>query len=224
MNIATETPANQPLVDPTPVYFEEYWQGSERFYVCLGGILGGIGMQPLDFSSRAGIADCSRIFLRDIQRSWYQRGLPGIGENIHDIARFLDNKIIESGAKEVRFVGNCMGGHAAILLCALIGKGRAFAFAPQTAVREADPRHSSALGLVTDSNPDHIYNLPEWLRANAPDVRADVFACLDHAGDVVHAQALEGFRNIRVHYLETGGHRAIVRAHQLGLVKKFLAE
>lgn len=221
MTAPTETP-----IDPTPVYFEEYWQGSERFYICLAGILGGIGMTPLEFSARTGIADYSRIFLRDVQRAWYQRGLTGIGENIHDVARFLDQKIIESGAKEVRFVGNCMGGHAAILLCALIGKGRAFAFAPQTHVIPGDPRHQVAVGLVDvdEKNPNHIYDLPVWLRANAPNVQADVYVSLDHADDLLHAKAVEGFKNIRVHYLDKGGHRAIIRAHQLGILKTILAQ
>jgi hypothetical protein len=219
MEITPEMAAKRP-----PIYFEEYWQGSGRFYICLAGLLGGVGMEPVEFSARAGIADYSRIFLRDPHCAWYQLGLPGIGENIHDIARFLDRKIVESGATDVRFVGNCMGGHAAILLCALIGKGRAYAFSPQTGVRAGDPRHHRAAGLVSSHNPDHIYDLPPWLREHAPEVRADVYACLDHEGDVAHAKAVEGFRNIQVHYLDKGGHRAIIRAHQLGIFQRVLLE
>lgn len=222
MSFGTEPPA--PVVDDNPIVHEEYWQGSKRFYICFAGIRGGVGMSQLDFSRSAGILDSSRIFLRDPNTAWYQHGLPGIGENIHDIARYLEGKIAQSGASEVRFFGNCMGGYAAILCCALIGRGRAVAFAPQTGVISSDERHHLTARLFDKQKPEHIYNLAEWLARNAPDVQADIHVARDYDLDVAHAKALEGFRNIRIHYYEKGGHRVIIHAHQMGLLRGIMAQ
>lgn len=221
MNATDQEPVS--LAADNPILFEQHCEGSRRFYICFGGIRGGVGMSPLDFSRSAGIVDSSRLFLRDPHVAWYQLGLPGIGENIHDIARFLERKIEQSGASEVRFFGNCMGGYAAILCCALIGRGRAVAFAPQTGIISTDERHRFTSKLLDNQKPEHITNLADWIGRNAPDVIADIHVARDFELDVAHARALEGFSNIRIHYHEKGGHRVIIHAYQQGLLPEIMA-
>lgn len=214
-----------------PVFQEEFWQGSDRIYIFFGGAFGAFGMKPFEYSRSAKILDYSRIFMSDPYQSWYMRGVPTLGNNVYEVARFLEDRIAASGATEVRFVGNCMGGFAALLFCGLLKTGRAVAFAPQTFLspeREkfsTDPRGSARLReLYRHHNEHFIYDLKPWLARHRPEIVADIYASTAHEHDLPHAQEMEGFGNIRVHYLPEGGHRVMLYLHQNGLMPGILAQ
>ena len=110
----------------------ELRQGSDKLFLFFGGIVGSIGMPPFEFYQASKILEFSRVFVRDLSQSWYQRGLPGIGSNAADIGGYLNGLIKNSGASEIIFVGNSMGGYAALLFCAMLKTGKAVVFSPQT--------------------------------------------------------------------------------------------
>ena len=74
--------------------------------------------------------------------------------------------------------------------------------------------------IFTDS---HIYDLRSWFQENAPDVSADIYVSTQNPFDMAHANDLIGFRNIRIHEYEKGGHRLIIHLHQAGLLPEILA-
>jgi hypothetical protein len=213
-----------------PVIHEEFWQGSERLYIFFGGILGGMGMSPFELARSGGILDYSRIFIRDPYQAWYQRGLPEIGDSVYEIARHLQNRIAASGAEEVRFVGNCMGGYAAILMCSLLNTGRAIAFAPQSFVSPEKIQHFGDLrapdklaAMYQYRTGEHIYDLQLWLQQHSPEISADVYVCSTYEQDLAHARELSVLKNIRIHQCDKGGHRVVVHLHQLGRMPEILA-
>jgi hypothetical protein len=214
-----------------PVIEEELKPGSKRLYFFFGGLHGQLGLGTFEFMQSARVLDDSRIFLRDPHQAWYQRGIPTIGDNVHEVARFLQRKIEDSGAEEVRFVGNCMGGFAAILFCALTQQGRAIAFVPQSfispekvALNRDERVPDKFADMHRHRNEHHIYDLQQWLPLHAPDVSADIYVSTSEHIDIVHARELENLPNIRIRYFEEGGHRLVMHLRDRGLLYEILSE
>ncbi|MDP3858099.1 MAG: hypothetical protein Q8Q73_10125 [Stagnimonas sp.] len=210
-----------------PVLQEQFWQGSERLYILFSGLYGLMSIPTEVFFRNSGLIDQSRLVLRDPHHAWYQRGLPGIGDDVHAIARYLQQRIEQSGAREVRFVGNCKGGFAALLFCALLRQGKAIAFVPQTFLsperQDEDPRQPYLVEELYRHRTDrHIYDLRPWMLQHAPDTEAEVYVG-DNPYDLNHAQELDGFRRIRVHQVGGGGHRVAAQLNKQGRLSQVLA-
>ena len=151
---------------------EELTPGSKKLYFIFGGVAAGLAMPPFEFYTSAKIIEENKIFLRDFSQAWYQNGLPGIGNSFYAIGDFIEKKIAELEPEEIFFVGNSMGGYAAILFASLVGQGTAIAFAPQTFVsprkrwRHRERRWSSQIHkmhLRTALKP-HVWDLEAWLK------------------------------------------------------------
>lgn len=209
---------------------ESFVEGSEKLYIFFGGIVGGLGMPPFEFFESSGVLDQSRVFLRDLDQSWYQRGLPGVGPDLGSVVELLRWSIGRSQAKEIIFVGNSMGGFAALTFCSLLGQGRVVAFSPQTVIDEQsrkrlnDKRWAAQMQrLHQNPSPDHILNLPEHLRVNRRDIRADIHVSSVEPLDMLHARELATFRNIHLHEYAEGGHRLVAELRDQGKLLELLA-
>jgi hypothetical protein len=220
---------SQPAVElPVKV---EFVAGSRNLYILFGGISGGLAMPPFEFYSAAGVLDSSKIFVRDMAQAWYQWGLPGIGSDVFAISEWLAAKVDESGAgDDVCFVGNSMGGFAALLFSAMLRRGRAVAFAPQTFVgRElraahGDRRWARQIELL-HGRPQarEILDLAPFIRAGHPSIRADIYVADDNRLDVVHADQLAEFDNVRIHRFVGGGHNLVRVLRDEGKLKGILS-
>lgn len=209
---------------------EEFVPGARRLYIVFGGIAGNVGMPPFEFYKVARILDQSKLFVRDPAQAWYQRGLPGIGPDVASIGAWLTARIAASGAQEVVFVGNSMGGFAALLFCGLLGRGTALAFAPQTFVsramraRHGDGRWAEQLDRVHAAPQlGEILDLRPWLAANAPGIRAVVYAPVDHPLDWAHAAHLAGLPNVAVRGVKGADHSLVRQLRDAGLLHDLLA-
>lgn len=94
-------------------------------------------MPPFEFYKSAQILNENKLFVRDFHQCWYHRGLDGISQNIDSTAKYLQKEIKAIDPKFLCFVGNSMGGYAAMLFSTLLGYGNAIAFAPQTFIAPA---------------------------------------------------------------------------------------
>lgn len=190
--------------------------GSSRIVFLFGGIQGGLAMPPFEFYKAANVIDCSKVFLRDLAQSWYQKGLAGIGDDAQAVAGFLAQQIRDSGATDVRFVGNSMGGYAALMFCALLKTGRAIAFAPQTFIdrpqRQAngDSRWEDQLSrLHAQPRGTDLLDLVPCIEREHPGLEADVYYSSADELDGLHARRLGGFPNVRLHHYREGGHNLV---------------
>lgn len=214
--------------DLSPVS-EKLVPGSTRLYLFFGGIMGEIGMPPFEFYRSSEILGYSRIFLRDLNQAWYQRGLPTIGADVHAVGEYLRLKIRESGATDVYFVGNSMGGYAALMFCALLRQGQAIAFAPQTFVSREKrrqhgddrwPRQIEALH-GTEAASD-ILELDTWIRAHHPEMRARIYVSIVDELDLRHAGELAGFPSIEIHRFPQAGHNLVAQLRDDGQLARIL--
>jgi hypothetical protein len=217
-------------VDDSAPILEEFVPGSRRLYVVFGGISGGLGMPPFEFYRITRILGDSKIFVRDHAQAWYQRGLPGIGPDFQAIARHLEGRIAASGAEEVVFVGNSMGGFAALLTCGMLGFGQVLAFSPQSFVSERlrtkhrDGRWANQIDAIhASSRPSDILELRPWLNANASGIRGRVYAGQDERLDWAHARTLIGLPNLQVYGVAGVDHGLVTRLRDMGILEGILA-
>ncbi len=201
-------------VSQLPPISENLVPGSNKLFLFFGGLVGSIGMFPFEFYRSAQILDHSKIFFRDISQAWYQRGLPGIGGDAHAIGDYLQAKIEESGASEIRFVGNSMGGYAALMFCAMLRRGKAITFVPQTFIcpqkrlQLGDERYQDKVHAVHQTQYlTDIIDLKPWISERHPEMEAQVHVSNEDPIDMLHANELNGFANISIHrYHQGGGH------------------
>ncbi|MBQ0930683.1 hypothetical protein [Ideonella alba] len=209
---------------------EQLIAGSDKLVLLFGGISGGLGVPPFEFYKAANLLDCSKIFLRDLRQAWYQRGLPGVGDDARSIATYLAQKIDQSGCSDITFIGNSMGGFAALLFCSMIGRGRVIAFSPQSFISPSkrrlhgDRRWGEVIGAI-HAHPaaSDVYDLKDWMLQACPDIQARVFYSDSDRLDVVHAQELSGFRNIALHGFRDGGHTLVKKLRDEGTLGRILA-
>ncbi len=219
-------------ISQLPPISENLVPGSEKLFLFFGGLVGSIGMFPFEFYRSAQILDHSKIFFRDISQAWYQRGLPGIGGNAHAVGDYLQAKIEESGATEIRFVGNSMGGYAALMFCAMIGRGKAITFVPQTFICPkkrlllGDERYQDKVqALHRNLTATDIVDLKRWIGERNPEMEAQVHVSDEDPIDMLHANELEGFGNIEIYrYQQGGGHDLVQWLRDEGELARILRD
>ncbi|MEW6038709.1 MAG: YqiA/YcfP family alpha/beta fold hydrolase [Pseudomonadota bacterium] len=215
--------------DASPV-LEELIQESRKLYLTFGGMQGAMGIPPFEFYQSSRILNESRVFFRDLSQTWYHAGLPGISSNIPETARYIERIIDKSSAEDIVFVGNSMGGYAAILFSTLIGHGRAVSFAPQTFI---SPSKRRAMGdgrwrskvLRTYGAAlfkPKFFDLRSVLEKSAAGNRIEIFVSSLDELDIVHARNLEPFGNVRITVREPGGHNLVKHLRDSGELQLIL--
>jgi len=126
-------------------------EGSDKLVMFFGGGRGGlgIGLTPFEFMNLTNDADYNRIFFKDVDFSFYHRGLKGHTTGLDDSVEFVRDLIGEMGVKRVIGVGNSAGGFGAILFGARLGAHMVHAFSPVTRI--------SMLPRIPDRDPRNFF-------------------------------------------------------------------
>lgn len=134
-----------------------------------------------------------------------------------------------AGAREVIFVGNSMGGFAALLFCAKLGFGRVVAFSPQTFIcermrraAEDDRWEKQIQRLHHDLPAQPVFDLRAWIQSTKPEMRAEIYVSKRDKLDLHHAMALAAFPNITLHVFPDGGHELVAQLRDNGLLSEIL--
>ncbi len=192
----------------------ELSESGKNLYIFFGGISSGMAMPVFEFYNASKILDDNKIFIRDLSQCWYQDGLPSVGKDIYSIARYLEGQIKKIGPEKVYFVGNSMGGYAAILFATLIGCGEVIAFAPQTFIslflrnKFKDNRWKKQI-LNTYKKSFFIrtvLDLRPLLLRSKDKVKISIFVSMYHELDYIHASHISGVQGVNIHGFEGRGH------------------
>jgi acetyl esterase/lipase len=210
---------------------EERVSSSNRIYFIFGGIYAGLGMPPFEFYRSSRILAETRVLFRDFSQTWYQNGLPGIGHDYVAIGDYIAAKIKAQQPEEVFFVGNSMGGFAALLFAALSGQGKAIAFAPMTFIspwkrfRHRDTRRRAQIRNTYRSTwrKKHVWDLKRWLTGERSRLRADIYVSCTFRLDCVHARQLAHLPHVQIHTFAEGGHELVKRLRDDGRLHQILA-
>ena len=183
--------------------------------VAFGGISGGLAMPPFEFFTLAKGIPATKIFIRDLDQAWYQRGVRGLGSSITAATDGLRSLLAEVGADRVVGFGNSAGGFGAILFGHLVGFDEVHAFAPQTfidrarRIRYRDRRWPQPIHDLRAHPPaEQVYDVqPLCLGPSGPAVH--VYVAADTRLDEVHAERLRSGERVVMHHYESGGHGVI---------------
>ncbi len=189
----------------------------KNLYVFFGGIAAGIVVPPFEFYSASRILDENKIFVRDFSQCWYQDGVPSVAEDVFALAKKIEGEVEKIGPEKLYFVGNSMGGYAAILFSVLVGKGEVIAFAPQTFISPAmrflhgDRRWASQISSVyrKGAYKSGVWDLRALLERSGRGGKISIFVSRSHRLDRVHALNVSGIRGVRVYEFDEGGHNVV---------------
>jgi len=206
---------------------------SNKLYIFFGGINGRIGgLPPFEFYKVSKTLDASKIYLRDIHQTWYQNGFPNLTNNCYETKNLLQNKIYEINPEETIFVGNSMGGFAAILFALLIGRGKVIAFLPQTFISlpkriyHGDSRWKTQIykTYLKSAYKIHVYDLKKLMekQTNLEQIKINIYASSNNKMDVIHTENISHFDNVKVNLLPFGNHGVIKHLRDQAELDKIL--
>jgi len=189
-----------------PQIIEDIVPESNKLFITFGGGGGGIIIPPFEFYKSLKIVHENKIFIRDINSSCYQCGLPGLADNIFDLGELINNKITEINPKEVFYFGNSMGGFAAIFFAAYLRRGKAIAFSPQTFIslskrlKNLDFRWQRPIFDIYKKSffKKHIYDLEKVFDENNKGFSVEIFVAKNNRLDMIHANYLKKFKNVKI--------------------------
>jgi hypothetical protein len=202
----------------------------DALLIAFGGLYGELLIAPFEFFNLLQDVPVKRVFLRDLDRSWYQQGVRGVAATVDGTASWLRSIVRESGATRVVTLGTSAGGFAALLFGALLGASEAHAFSPQTTVtrrhrlRYRDTRwHHDIVAMrrATHDRPTYLDVRPVLAAAPASTTRYHVYYGTKERGDVPHATRLEGLPGVTLHAYPRG-HRLVKHLRDSGELAEIL--
>lgn len=204
---------------------------SEFLLVSFGGINQGLGIPVFEFFNSLKLLGFDKIFLRDFNQMWYQKG---VDSNINDLLllkEFIKHEINLKSYKKIVFLGNSMGGYAAILFGIMINVDEVISFAPQTFIdktnrlKHLDFRWFKQIKKIHSSkNKHHIFfNLKHFLNNNSNyKTNINIYFSNKHRLDRLHAKHIKNLKNVSLNSYEVGGHSVIKTLRDSGELQTIL--
>ncbi|WP_298533183.1 YqiA/YcfP family alpha/beta fold hydrolase [uncultured Algibacter sp.] len=109
---------------------------SSTLVIVFGGIKQGLGIPVYEFMNLLRGFKFDKVFIRDLSQSWYQNGIFE-ANSIFKLKKRIESIIKQGSYKKVFFIGNSMGGYAAIMFGSLIGVNEVISFSPQTFLKKS---------------------------------------------------------------------------------------
>ena len=155
-----------------------------------------------------------KIYVKDINNSWYHGEHPEIGGGIINLKEHLEEFLQELSYSNVYTVGGSMGGYAAMLYGCLLEADVVSTFGPQTFIdkwnrlKSLDFRSMAEkrkLYQYASSNPD-FFDLKKVLAAtkNLPEIHIHIGR--KNRIDQYHVKHLGNYPSIKIHLYETKRH------------------
>jgi len=209
----------------------EISEKGRNLYLFFGGLYTGITMPPFEFYNASKIMQEKKIFFRDLSQCWYHRGLKGVSRDIPQTALYIRAQIDQLQPRKVFFVGNSMGGYAAILFSALVGMGEAIAFAPQTFLSPSQRRfhndtrwQSRILRMRFKAMfKKKFWDLRPVLMEKGQPEKISVFVSQEHDMDMIHAAHIDQAPHVHVHVFEGGGHGIVKKMRDEGKLPQIMS-
>ncbi len=182
---------------------------SSEIMIIAFGAMGNIdsGEAPFEFIKTLKNLNVSKVFLRDINRSWYHTGMYEISEDIEGTVSFLKEQINRSAAKRVICIGNSMGGYAALLFGILLKVDYILTFAPQTSLKKIDLIMSKQqIKHVHNHFSNTYFDINEVLTTYLNTSSIHIYYDPSIARDKVHAMHISRHSNVYLHKCDGLGH------------------
>jgi len=209
-------------------YTMDIGNGSNTLLITFAGISGALGLYPFEFFKITNGFDIDKIFIRDLEQSWYHQGLKGITTSIEETADYLKELIEKHNYTKVVCLGNSMGGYAALVIGNLIKADTILAFAPQTFLdtlnRETykDNRWAEEIAHLPYKIKKKYLDLEILFHKNRSKSAIHIYYSLDERIDAIHAKKFEHIENVKLHAYKDGGHQLVQLLRKKGDLYKIL--
>src|SRR6185369_9839883 len=103
------------ITDNTSPVLRDYSNAGDVLLVVFSGLRRTPREVP-GFSFRGVARDlpANKLYLRDLTKTWFLRGLPGIADGVERTAAFLREEVAAVGARRIVMTGYSLGGFAAV--------------------------------------------------------------------------------------------------------------
>jgi pimeloyl-ACP methyl ester carboxylesterase len=220
----------EPLVDPNLSVGYELTSQSKTMLIAFAA-LAPYKPPPFHLFEFTSSLTVKRMFVRDPERVWFQRGIPGFGQTIDEAAASLRLVLEEQEIERLVMIGNSAGGYGAMVFGALLEADLVLAFSPQTFLDRAwmeeggDRRWAANFKMLAEhGGPD-----PRWvdLRDALPRERRErtvfeVHYPVNFELDVRQAERLEGVEGVEMRPHERGYHNFIQTLRNNGELSEIL--
>jgi hypothetical protein len=126
------------LAQDEPTYRLVNEPGSDTLLVSFAVFPRAGGKSAFDFVRATTPIPVKKLFLRDSHMMWYQKGTPGVGESVPEVAEFVRRIADREKVRRIVAIGNSGGAFAAIMIGAMIGADEVQAFNPPIKLLEED--------------------------------------------------------------------------------------
>jgi pimeloyl-ACP methyl ester carboxylesterase len=219
-----------PAVDDGNPVLRDYSADSDVLIVSFGGLRRRPEILPgFSFVRVLDGLPARKLLVRDLQRAWFLRGLPGISRNVPETAAFLNREIETARARRVVMIGFSLGGFAAMLYGHLLQVAEVHAFSPQTFVslgrrlRHRDSRWQRFVFKFHLSSAAFAPRDLQPLLARATGrTRQLVYYATDSRLDTVHAEHVRGLPGVELCSHPEGGHRLVTDMRDRGELRTII--
>lgn len=128
---ATSMAALEPLVDPQLGVGHELTTASKTMLISFAA-MSSLKPPPFHMFETTSGLPVKRLFVRDPALVWFQRGVPGFGDTIDEVAASLKSILDEQEVERLVVMGSSAGGYAALAFGALLEADLVLSFSPQT--------------------------------------------------------------------------------------------
>jgi hypothetical protein len=197
----------------------------EPLMIAFGGFAGRMSaIPPFEFFNLTHRMRVNKVYLRDLDQSWYHAGLRGKTRDIGDTAEYLKSLIGECGTKRLVMFGSSMGGYAALLFGALLDAHATHAFAPHTLLSDTKGvRHREELRGVQEAFPGDYFDLKKVLGSAVCSGDFHLYHDSTDRRDTRQANHLKELPNVYLHPFKGGGHNLIKYLKAAGELEKLVS-
>jgi hypothetical protein len=220
------------VTDPGQAVATDLSAESDVLLVALGGIAGGFGIPPFEFSRMLESLGVKKLFIRDLRQAWYHGRLPGLGRGIDGIAGYLRHTIGQERIRRSVLLGNSMGGYAALVLGALVDVDEVHSFSPITFIgpvarlRHRDWRWRREIWRAQRSRDARwaYFDARRVLAANPSHTSFHIHYSTAGRLDELHATRMAALPNVTLHAYEEGGHMLVKHMRDAGVLATVLSD
>lgn len=222
----------QQLLKKDTSLLTDFSSDSDVMLIAFGGLASEIGIPMFEFFNLMSQFAVKKLFLRDLEQTWYHNGIKGVGDNIDAIAACIQDFITQQNVRRVIMIGNSAGGYAALLFGCLLQVDEVYAFSPQTFLSwqqclwHLDFRWRRQLAkLYQSSNIEPKYlDLKPLFQSQQPRSKFQIYFCEKDRLDNLHATRMQVGANVELHKYQEGGHRLVKWLKERGELEKLLAQ
>ena len=201
---------------------------SDRLLIFFGGVQGFTAIPPFEFLNLTRDIPAKKIFVRDLEQSWYQMGLRGIASDVDGLTAYFRDVIRSQSVRRVVTVGNSMGGYASLLFGALLNVDAVLAFSPRTylsfgkSLLTLDFRWRRQVAKARRANKNPIYlDLRRVMQTTVRKGTYHLHYSADDFRDTLHALNMRGTGVDLVRHPQ-GGHVLVKHLRDSGELKRAL--